>query len=380
MKFVRFLSKVLFVFSVTIYSIVSFSFAENEKWPSCKTAISNFNVGEVNSFYNVKNLIRNFCQEISDIQCVDDGDFFDANQSVLLSILCDNVGMESVFTSINRNWENSFLKRKTFLEFNIQNYEQWSEINYCDYTTNVMNGCNLYEHLPKIFNEILNDYFNIWQSRIYGIKWLQDDFDPALSANEFSNHNFLLQICDSSNNYYNTSCKYLKNYMKDARNLLTKTKVIDVKKMSEINKDIDCENHFSENILYCGLLWSQNDFNDDFINVIYNEYFWYRIFMTYYSNNLSQNAKLSSLNTSSSVDKLSDNKDKVFTMQQYTSKIRYGINTSFRTLSDMSWTFPLHIWFTMYQENANILMKNLAKIYPPIRTLFDKLRNVQKTE
>jgi hypothetical protein len=34
----------------------------------------------------------------------------------------------------------------------------------------------------------------------------------------------------------------------------------------------------------------------------------------------------------------------------------------------------------MYQENANIFMKELSKIYPPIRTLADKLKNVQKTD
>jgi hypothetical protein len=34
----------------------------------------------------------------------------------------------------------------------------------------------------------------------------------------------------------------------------------------------------------------------------------------------------------------------------------------------------------MYQEDAQIFMKNIAKIYPPVRTLYDKLRNVQKPE
>jgi uncharacterized Zn ribbon protein len=42
--------------------------------------------------------------------------------------------------------------------------------------------------------------------------------------------------------------------MKNARNLLTKTKVIDVIKLTEQNKDIDCETEFADNLLYCGLL------------------------------------------------------------------------------------------------------------------------------
>jgi hypothetical protein len=34
----------------------------------------------------------------------------------------------------------------------------------------------------------------------------------------------------------------------------------------------------------------------------------------------------------------------------------------------------------MYQEDSKLFMKKLSKLYPPIMTLFDKLRNVQKAE
>jgi hypothetical protein len=61
-------------------------------------------------------------------------------------------------------------------------------------------------------------------------------------------------------------------------------------------------------------------------------------------------------------------------------KIREALSSSLRTISEISQTFPLHIWLTMYQENAHIFMKELSKIYPPIRTLSDKLQNVQKAE
>ena len=198
---------------------------------------------------------------------------------------------------------------------------------------------------------------------------------------QISDENFLIKICDPSNKqYYTKSCKYLSNYMKKANQLLIKTKVVDVKKLTEQNKNFDCDNKFSENILYCGLLGSDNNLSDNFLNLIYNEYLWYRLFMEYYSTNLSTNPDLSNLISNSNAEKLKDNKEKIIWLQQNNTKIKKALSDSLRTLSEIAQTFPLHIWFTMYQENANIFMKELSKIYPPIRTLADKLKNVQKTD
>ena len=102
--------------------------------------------------------------------------------------------------------------------------------------------------------------------------------------------------------------------------------------------------------------------------------------MEYYSTNLSTNPDLSNLISNSNAEKLKDNKEKIIWLQQNNTKIKKALSDSLRTLSEIAQTFPLHIWFTMYQENANIFMKELSKIYPPIRTLADKLKNVQKTD
>ncbi|OQB41483.1 MAG: hypothetical protein BWY04_00817 [candidate division CPR1 bacterium ADurb.Bin160] len=99
--------------------------------------------------------------------------------------------------------------------------------------------------------------------------------------------------------------------MKKANQLLIKTKVVDVKKLTEQNKNFDCDNKFSENILYCGLLGSDNNLSDNFLNLIYNEYLWYRLFMEYYSTNLSTNPDLSNLISNSNAEKLKDNKEKI---------------------------------------------------------------------
>ena len=72
------------------------------------------------------------------------------------------------------------------------------------------------------------------------------------------------------------------------------------------------------------------------------------------------------------------NLDKIYSFREQVYRSREGVTMALRSLSEMSSSFALHVWFLMYQEDAKLFMKKLAKLYPPIRTLYDKLRNVQK--
>lgn len=365
-------------------AIVSFSFAADNADRSCRTKVSEleFSLSKWTEA-TVKNMVTSFCKEISNVTCIDDEDYFDANQSIFLSILCDNVWVGDWFTKIIREWDESILMKTGFTQFNIFDYgylddEYGSAVDNCKYNSNIMNWCNLSEHLPKMFDEIINDYFNIKQADLYGVDVLSEDFDAEEFANKFSAHHFVwLSICNSESLYYKNSCKYLKNYMKDARNLLKKTKVINIQKLAKV----DCNKDFSENLIYCGLLGDDTTPNNSFLNAVYNEYMWYRLFMSYYSYNLSVEPNYSELGSDSSIsDKISLNRDKILLAQDKTFKIRQAISIALRSLSEISGSFPMHIGFRMYQEDANMFMKELAKIYPPIRTLYDKLRNVQKAE
>lgn len=371
--------------TLLINLLIAFSFTSADNL-SCNSMwlLLNANLNKISELKNIKDMSKNFCTYVSESKCeniVNDysSDYFDANQSIFLTLLCDNVWECKNFTSITRTWNESVLKKTSFSDFNIHSYGP-NDIDYCDSKAN-MNWCDFSKHLPKIFNEIISDYFNVIQAKVYGIDWFQSRFKPAEFANKFSEKNYLIDICNPDNKkYYKETCTYLSNYMKQANKLLTKTKIIDVKKISEQNKDFDCNNNFSENILYCGLFWNEGSYSSNFINLIYNEYFWYRLFMEYYSTSLLRNPNLSNINSTSNAEKIADNKEKVIWIQQNNTRIRIALSDSLRTLSEISQTFPLHIWLTMYQENANLFMKELSKIYPPIRTLADKLRNVQRAE
>ena len=89
-----------------------------------------------------------------------------------------------------------------------------------------------------------DSYFNIKQANNMWIHSIDDNFDKKIYANEYANKHFpwmeILEekwICESS--YYKQTCKYLKQYMSQVRNLLTTTQVINVKNLWEAWKNID---------------------------------------------------------------------------------------------------------------------------------------------
>jgi hypothetical protein len=51
--------------------------------------VENFKLDETTT--DVRKLTQNFCGKIYNSKCIHDGDVFDANQSVFLTLLCDNV-------------------------------------------------------------------------------------------------------------------------------------------------------------------------------------------------------------------------------------------------------------------------------------------------
>ncbi|HKL43687.1 MAG TPA: hypothetical protein VJ892_00215 [Candidatus Absconditabacterales bacterium] len=345
--------------------------------PSCETMVDSLVLP--NKQLTVEGLTQNFCKQISTKSCMHDGDPFDASQSVFLTILCDNVGRGDDFV-INRD----MLLKTGFTQFGVFDYgfgedEEGSTINFCDYTQTDLNGCDLSKYLPKIFDPIMNDYFNIKQADLYGVDDIEDSTTSEELVNKFSKKNFVgLELCDPDSDYYGEACKYTKNYMKSAKNLLKKTKVIDFEELKK--QEIECGDSWTGNILYCALVGDDIRPENSFVGAIYNEYLWYRLFISYYTYELANDHRYSDLNTNDTRKKIDSNMDKVYSFQEQIFRSRQAVSLALRSLSEISSSFSLHIGFIMYQEDAQMFMKQIAKIYPPIMTLYDKLRNVQKAE
>jgi hypothetical protein len=231
-----------------------------------------------------------------------------------------------------------------------------------------------------MFDEIMNDFFNIKQANLYGVK-TTDTWTNEELVNSFSSGNFVwLKLCDSTTEYYVDTCKYMTNYMKNVKNLLNITKVINVANLIKWKTVDICSNDFADNILYCGLLWDDITPQNSFINVVYNEYLWYRLFVSYYSYELSVEVWFSELINGDRIERMDLNREKIYSFQEQIWRSRQAVSVALRSMSEISSSFALHVWFLMYQEDSMLFMEKLSKLYPPIMTLFDKLRNVQRAE
>ena len=388
---------VLLIFILGFVSMWFFVMADN--YPSCATMIvwnQDMKIPKLklwNSSKNIRWLTQNFCTMISSSKCEHDWEFFDANQSIFLSLLCDNVWLNSLFTGVIRVGEDSILLKTGFTQFGIYDYEYYygddyenksdyiSKVDICYYSGSDMNGCDYSQHLPKLFNPIMNDFFNIKHADLYGVDDVSDSLTSENIANAFSKKNFWwLKLCDSTNDYYEDSCDYLKGYLKNVKNLLNTTKVINIENLLKWKKKDSCGKDRVNNILYCALLWDDITPEKSFLNVVYNEYLWYRLFISYYSYELSVVPDLSELTSKDISKKMELNREKIYSFQDQMFRSRQAVSMALRSLSEVSSSFALHVGFLMYQEDAKMFMKKLSKLYPPIMTLFDKLRNVQRVK
>lgn len=335
---------------------------------------------------STKALVTTFCKKATQYKCEYDGYHFDAKQSVFLSILCSNVWVMGDFLSeTEMTWDQALLKKYEFVSFDIYNYvyertKQKTTKDFCNYKESDMNSCDLSYFVPGIFDNLMNDYFNIRQATTMWISTLWENFNKEEYANTYVNEHFPgfktlypEGICKSE--YYQKTCKYLKNYMWQVRNLLTTTKIINVKNLSSDASEINCDSDFNTHILYCGLMWSQDLPLYSLLRVVYNEYFWYNLFMSYYQYNFQ-----SVYGTSQYGNILSPFVEKANKSQEQVYRSKQAISQALSSLSRVEYSLPIHVWFLMYQEDLNLFMWSLPKIYTPLRTLSDKLQNVQDAD
>lgn len=337
----------------------------------------------------IKELTTVFCSAVLWQRCKDTTDnsvlpdYFDPNQSVFLNILCNSVN--------HPGYTNTEVLNKTGIINFISTF--WNK-SYCRSDWN-MNKCDYVYYLPKIFNEIMNDMFSIAQARFFWISKLDDKAEDV--ANKFSTGNIpwlKVWICDPSNKYYKTTCKHLKWYVEDARSMLKSTSIISVSGLQQ--NTVDCLSSFSDNILYCGLLWDTSTYG--FIDTVYNEYFWYSLFMWYYTLKLDSDIKQQdwydsvktavfrwdppeeSRNPENVLEYAEEIEWLMTRIEQQLFKSKQAITESLKSLTELKSSFTLHIWLQMYQEDVRLFMQEIHKIYSPIRTLYDKFRNVQVKE
>ncbi|MFA7298718.1 MAG: hypothetical protein WC010_03680 [Candidatus Absconditabacterales bacterium] len=333
---------------------------------------------------NVKFIIDKYCSAVLSSDGFIQGNFiYNAKQSAFVHLFCKN-------TSPYFKEEDKYFIRKDYKELGLTDVVDGN--NLCS-SVSMSNDCDLSNFVPKLFDDIIIDYVSMKQANFYGlIGNFTTDPDMEKQLNIFSKAYFDRDICDKASRYPST-CRTMKGYLKNARNLLSDVRIFNAPgildmalPIAEINaqknrepekfkpsKLQSCgETDLTKDIFLCGLYGDTAGSLVSFTNLVYNELFYYRLFMGYYFTMLQKNPTILINNTrNTDINKLIKKSS-----NQYI-RSKDALSLTLRMMRDTYMAYPFHIGMLMYQEDLHGFGKLLAKITTPIYTLYDKLRNVQ---
>jgi len=335
---------------------------------------------------NLKSLLVSYCASvlINNTNHVNpDSTFlFSSRQSAFVYLLCKNLHPDSslFFTGRIENFA-TYFKESDFakLDLPVKNDQQHLAYLYAD----------------DLFNSIIKEYFTIKQADVYGLqtddaakKSIEDQVN-IFSAAYFKDIN----ICKKSDplwKYFPKTCTYMTQYLRNQRRMFKDLNILSssgiytdyvkiIKETPDACSDLNKKDSYT--IILCGLWWNPNEKNfSPFVNLIYNELFYYNLFVEYYALQVTKYPNLF-YDEATMAGVWSISAQQASYIGQMRSELffsRQALKTSIRMLRNAYVTFPIHIWFLMYRESLQDFGLALAKIATPVYTLFgDKFKNVQ---
>jgi len=336
-----------------------------------------------------RDLIVNFCSKVLyekslfAIGSENAQQYFDPKQSLFVLMMCANVEPTWAGNSpylFNNKW--SYFQYYHFLSFGF-------DMEYCNPAKSLA-YCDFENVWLRIFDRIINDYVNIKQADVYGLKTKKygdsKKSSKSAQANEFLKKYFYdTMFCDpdgekDSECHYPKTEREMKKYLRKAEKLFRDVKLVDYEKLFEdsLKYPQECNPEavvmWTYNIMMCGLYGDDNPMRA-FVNLLYNELFYYNLFMVTYEAYL-QDIQNGTAITFKWLRK--EQAEKIDMVRQHTKWSADAIKLSIRMLNEMFTTFPLHIGFLLYNEEIVNMRAELVKIVTPIYTLFDKLQNAQE--
>lgn len=398
------MKKVLFAcISVLLFGVFSVHAqnAPSTLLPLCSTFSDNFSLVSVkHAPKNAQEVIENMCTSLFALGtwCLYTKDdivqsMYLARDSLFLYEVCSQVvKTPAQLALIPEYFNQKFSPDLMFIKD--EALSSWKKTSNCPDKKGSFNNCDLSVYLPDLFSIIMDNYFSVKQSKVYGLKNIADSLDKQIAQFSLDYFPPLANICDSTSNLYPKTCKFLTKYMERAKKLLTVKRWFKNITLFDFgvlkpDKNIVCPSLVSQvysldsyDLLYCGLYDESSTSMTHFTNLVYNELFWYRILIAYYASYARANPDTFLQNTSYQ-DQTPEQKkavmfQKVEDISTQSQRAQLGIELAFKILRERRNTFPLHIGFMMYQEDVYRFMKKLGKIYTPFVTLHDKLINVQK--
>ncbi len=392
------LFKTVLWFIISTFMWISFLFAQNNI-KNIPIDINNYASVLATSLWNntpttMKAVLLNYCKAVLNTSAkwwniTWDNYYYSAKNSVFLYLICHNISsdFDEIFIEKFNSKQDWYFTKSSFTGLWIVDYTQDPDIDYCD-SNWTLQYCNLTYHIPRIFNMIINDIFSIQQSRIYGL--ITPDFDKNKIEEQIDNYakdKFNIKFCNSTDWKYPKLCKTMKTYTKASVRLL---KDLDILNYDNLYKDFgdnlaypkQCDNiywTYEFDSLSCGLFGYGFGINNMYTNLVYNEFLYYSLFVKYYNNVILNNPNLATSDKKKNYN-LAINylKNNAYEFNREVNASQKWITVAMKMLREIDISFPLHVWFMMYQEDLLSLRdKSLYKIVTPFYTLYGKFRNVQ---
>ena len=325
-------------------------------------------------------MVSNFCTSMTDWDPMtywwDTGLVYNAKNSLFMYRLC----MDAAPTLNIERWQGLTDKADTSY---IQFQDQWETT--IDVLKNQLPSSfrSTTAYTQQLFDTIIWGYTAIYQASIYGKKWDEsltlDDSVQAFTKQYFSAGNNTITICGKDSKYPQT-CKKLMSYIQNAGNSLTSsTNVFNTKTLYDgRNNWAKCDSTKPDyNTIACGVY---NNNMPQFVNLVYNELFFYTSFVQYYTYVLGLTSSFELDTNLSDQENAKKKQATIWVIQQNLSESRDAIKTTIRLIKDLQMTFPMHIGFLMYTEAINTFVWKYNQLLTPIYTIYDIFRNVQDTK
>ena len=322
-------------------------------------------------------LINSFCNSmVSWDPMMYSGVSYNAKNSMFMYRLCtDNVGNPDILRGpgLSEKEESSYINFIKTQDANIDVLK--NQLPSTFYKTS--------SYIETLFDTIAQSYTSIYQASIYGKKG-DDKLTKETLIDEFSKQYLsgqtYISICAKDKNYkYPQTCKKMTSYLEDATNTLkSSTNIFNTKLLYEDQKKANCmvekDNY---NTITCGLYGGDIT---KFVNLMYNELFFYTSFVQYYTYILETQPQFKVDTSKSQIEQKQAKQNEAWLMRQNLSDSRKAVKTSIRLLKELQMTFPMHIGLLMYTEAINTFVQSFNKTLIPIYTLWDIFRNVQDTK
>lgn len=322
-------------------------------------------------------LVKNFCDEIVKKEKFEWK--FETKKSLFLQVLCDSTWIweswdfdskiqlkwkwvkfytKLVPDSRKKHWAGSWI-------FSQCEIKDWINTDR-DSMNNVDFACVAWD----IFRKLANDYVNVATYFAYGwFKWKDN-------MKKFEKDFYLWKRCPQSYIHDESSdeefCKHPKTY-KYYRNLVAWLNAW-LKKMDliqtdawKIYDDFEPEKTWSQAAMY---MMSTKDY-------IYNELYFYSIFVWYYSTMIDSNTWKFQLKSANRKDLDKNTKSESIMARNDLMVARSSVKKSFTVIKDIYRTFPIHLGYRALYEDIGKLRKSFAKLYTPLDQFRYKLKNVQ---